>query len=82
MSIHFTPGEKHLKPDYTIGDVTLSVDGEKVGELKGIKVAGRYSAMTGYGVLIGRSTGTPVSHEFKAPFAFTGKLHKVTVELK
>lgn len=82
LSIHFTPGEKHLKPDYTIGDVTLSVDGEKVGELKGVQMAGQYSAMTGYGLLIGRNTGTPVSHEYKAPFPFTGKLNKVTVELK
>ena len=62
--------------------MTISVDGEKVGELKGIKVAGQYSAMTGYGLLIGRNTGTPVSHEYKAPFAFTGKLDKVTIELK
>ena len=33
-------------------------------------------------LLIGRNTGTPVSHEYKAPFVFTGKLDKVTVELK
>ena len=82
LSVHFTPTEKHLKPDYFMGDVTLSVDGKQVGELKGIKVAGQYSAVTGYGLLIGRNTGTPVSHEYKAPFAFTGTLDKVTVELK
>jgi hypothetical protein len=58
-----------LKPDYTIGDVTLFVDGKKVGELKGIKMAGQYSAMTGYGLLIGRNAGTPVSRQYKAPFA-------------
>jgi len=82
LGAHFTPTETHLKPDYTIGDVTISVDGEKVGELKGVKVAGQYSAMTGYGLLIGRNTGTPVSHAYKAPFAFTGKLGKVTIEMK
>lgn len=82
LSIHFTPVEKHLKPDYSIGDITLSVDGEKVDELKGIKVAGQYSAVTGYGLLIGRNTGTPVSHQYKAPFAFSGKIEKVTVDLK
>ena len=38
--------------------------------------------MTGYGLLIGRNTGTPVSHEYKTPFAFTGKLDKVTIDLK
>jgi arylsulfatase len=82
LRVHFTPTDKHLKPDYFIGNVTLSVDGKQVGELKGIKVAGQYSAVTGYGLLIGRNTGTPVSHEYKAPFEFTGKLHKVTVEMK
>jgi len=56
LAAHFTPTETHLKPDYTIGDVSISVDGEMVGELKGIKVAGQYSAMTGYGLLIGRNT--------------------------
>ena len=82
LAAHFTPNETHLKPDYTIGDVTISVDGEKVGERKGIKVAGQYSTMTGYGLLIGRNTATPVSHAYKPPFAFTGTLDKVTVELK
>ena len=82
LSVHFTPTEKHLKPDCSIGDVTVSVDGKQVGELKGIKVAGQYSAVTGDGLLIGRNTGTPVSHEYKASFAFTGKLDMVTVDLK
>jgi arylsulfatase len=82
LSVHFMPREKHLKPDYTIGNVTLSVDGQKVGELKDVQMAGQYSAITGYGLLIGRNTGTPVSHAYKAPFAFTGKLDNVTVELK
>jgi hypothetical protein len=58
------------------------VDGMKVSELQGVQMAGQYSAMTGYGLLIGRNTGTPVSHEYKAPFPFTGKLNKVTIELK
>lgn len=82
LSVHFKPTEMHLKPDYFMGDVTLLVDGEKAGELKGIRVAGQYSAVTGYGLLIGRNTGTPVSHEYKAPFTFTGKLDKVTIDLK
>ena len=45
-------------------------------------MAGQYSAMTGYGLLIARNTGTAVSHEYKAPFRFTGTLEKVSVELK
>jgi arylsulfatase len=82
LSISFTPTQTHLKPDYAIGDVTMSVDGKIIGELKGIKMAGQYSSMTGYGLLIGRNTGTPVSHEYKAPFTFTGTIEKVTIELK
>ncbi len=82
LSVTFTLTDKHIKPDYFIGDVVLSVDGESVAELEGIKVAGQYSAITGYGLLIGRNTGTPVSHEYKAPFEFTGKLEKVLILLK
>ena len=82
LTMNFIPTEKHLKPDYFIGDVMISVDGERVGGLKGVKVAGQYSSVTGYGLLIGRNAGTPVSHEYKAPFAFTGKREKVLLELK
>ena len=82
LSVHFTPTEKNQKPDYFSGDVVLAVDGEKVGELKGIKTGATYCSMTGYGLVIGRNIGTPVTHEYKAPFAFTGTLDKVTVELK
>ena len=35
------------QPDFSTGDVTLFVDGVKVGELKNIKMAGQYSAVTG-----------------------------------
>ncbi len=80
LGVHVTPTDKHLKPDYFICNAALSVNGKLVGELKGMKVAGQYSAITGYGLLIGRNTGTPVSDEYKAPFAFTGKLDKVTIE--
>ena len=80
--IHFTSTRKNVKPNYFSGDVVLAVDGEKVGELKDIKSGATYSAMTGYGLVIGRNIGTPVTHEYKPPFAFTGTLNKVTIELK
>ena len=79
LSVRFTPTGKNLKPDFFTGDVVLSVDGEKVGELKDIKTGGSYCSMTGYGLLIGRNIGTSVSHEYKTPFAFTGKLEKVII---
>jgi hypothetical protein len=82
LGVHFTPKKKSEVPARSVGDVTLLVDGKQVGELKDSKMASQYSMMTGYGLLIGRNTGTPVSHEYKVPFAFTGKIEKVTVDLK
>lgn len=82
LGVQFTPREKSETPTFTAGDVALLVNGEKVAELQGIKMAGQYSNMTGYGLLIGRNTGTPVSHEYKAPFTFTGKLEKVVIDVK
>lgn len=82
LSVRFTPTGKNLKPDWFSGDVVLAVDGEKAGELKDIKSGAQYCAMTGYGLVIGRNIGTPVSHEYKPPFAFTGKLDKVTIAVE
>jgi len=56
--------------------------GKNVVSLTGIKSAFNYSAMTGFGLLVGRNIGTPVSKEYKVPFAFTGKIEKVEIELK
>jgi arylsulfatase len=69
------------QPDYFLGNVVLSVDGKPVAERKDIKMAGQYSAVTGYGLLFGRNTGTPVSHQYEAPFNFTGDLVKVIIAL-
>jgi arylsulfatase A-like enzyme len=81
LSVRFTPKSKSVKPDFFTGDVSLFIDAEKVGEIKDIKMAGQYSAITGYGLLIGRNTGTPVSHSYEPPFAFTGTIEKVTIEV-
>jgi arylsulfatase len=82
LSIHFTPTAKNSKPDFITGDVKLLVDGKNVANLTGIKSALNYSAMTGFGLLVARNIGTPVSQEYKVPFAFTGKIGKVEIELK
>jgi arylsulfatase len=81
LGVQFTPTGKSLKPDFFTGDVTLLIDGEPVGARKDIKMAGQYSAVTGYGLLIGRNSGTPVSHHYQAPFTFTGELDKVTIAI-
>ncbi len=80
LGFRFTPKEKSLKPNFFTGNVTLLIDGKPAGELKDIRMAGQYSTVTGYGLLIGRNTGTPVSQWYEPPFAFTGELNKVTIE--
>ena len=82
LAVRFAAQEKSLKPDFYTGNVTLLIDGESTGELKDIKMAGQYSAVTGYGLLIGRNTGTPVSHLYEPPFPFVGELTKVTIEVE
>jgi arylsulfatase len=79
LSFKFVPTEKSLKPDFFIGDVSLMIDGKEVGKLEGIKSAGQYSAVTGYGLVTGRNPNTPVSHQYETPFEFTGELEKVTI---
>ena len=56
FKVHYKNKDKSLKPDFFTGDVTLFIDDEKVGELADIKMAGQYSAVTGYGLQIGRNT--------------------------
>lgn len=82
LSARFTPTSKSLKPDFFTGDVLLLVDDAPVGTLKGIKTGAMYSAMTGYGLLIGRNTGTAVSPRYEVPFSYTGRLEKVVVDVK
>ena len=74
LSMVFTPKEKSLKPDFYTGDVSLLVDGKQVAKAADIKMASQYSTMTGYGLLIGRNTGTPISHTYETPFEFSGKM--------
>ena len=81
FAIHFTPKTASLKPDVFTGDVTLFIDGEKVGERADIKMAGQYSAVTGYGLQIGRNAFTPVSPTYDSPNPFTGTLDKVVIEV-
>lgn len=63
------------------GVITLSANGKKIGEGKIPRtVPGQYSAFEGQD--IGMDTGTPIDDSYKPPFAFTGKIERVTVDLK
>ena len=57
---------------------TLLIDGEPAGSFD--EQLGFVSFISWSGLDIGRDRGSPVSH-YAAPFAFTGKLRKVTFTL-
>lgn len=62
------------------GTGTLFINDKKVGESRIEKtVPGRFGIDT-FGV--GMDTGSPVSNTYQPPFAFTGTIHEVRVELK
>jgi hypothetical protein len=59
-----------------VSEYTLLIDGEPAGSLQ-TKLA-FHNLISWSGLDIGRDRGSPVSH-YAAPFAFTGKLLRVTV---
>ena len=61
--------------------VTISANGEKVGEGKLPRTVPLQLGL-GEGVDVGMDTGSAVDFTYKLPFAFTGKIGKVTVDLK
>jgi len=61
--------------------MTLLANGKKIGEGRVEKTAGvKYSLYEGQDV--GEDSGSPVDFSYTLPFKFSGKLDKVTVELK
>jgi arylsulfatase len=77
VRVEFTPVEPGLgKP----ADVKVFVNGKETGSGRiGKTVPGRYSVEP---FDIGRDTVSPVSKDYKVPFAFQGRIDQVTVELK
>ena len=65
--------------EVTIGKGRLLINGQLVGEGEVRDTLGAaYSASFG----IGRAFGSPISEQFSPPFAFTGSLESVTIELR
>jgi arylsulfatase len=63
------------------GAITLTANGKKLAEARVDKTTGyKYSLYEGQD--IGEDSGSPVAFDYAPPFKFTGKLDKVTVELK
>jgi hypothetical protein len=63
------------------GTMTLFANGRKIGEGRVEKTTPFKYALS-EGQDIGEDTGTPVDFSCTPPFKFTGKLNRVTVELK
>ncbi len=70
------PGERGMP-----ATVTILANGEKVGEGKLPKTVPLQLGL-GEGVDVGMDTGSAVDFTYKLPFTFTGKIGKVSVELK
>jgi hypothetical protein len=63
------------------GTMTLSANGRKIGEGRVEKTTPfKYSLYEGQD--IGEDTGSPIDFSYTPPFKFTGKLGRVTVEVK
>ncbi|MBU6257432.1 MAG: arylsulfatase [Burkholderiales bacterium] len=60
------------------GDARLQVDGHEVGRGR---IGGTVPWILSYteGANVGLDTGTPVSEDYRVPFAFEGRLHSVTL---
>jgi hypothetical protein len=63
------------------GTGRLLVDGAVVGEGEIPRFTPTRFSLTGAGLLCGRSAGLPVTDDYRAPFRFTGHLHRVVIEV-
>ncbi|MEC4839497.1 arylsulfatase [Mycobacteroides chelonae] len=55
-----------------LGDVTLFIDEEAVGSLSAVEIHPGTFGLAGASLSIGRNSGSAVSADYKAPYAFTG----------
>jgi len=63
------------------GTLTLYIDMKKVGEGR-IRTQPGFFALTGDGLCVGRDSGSPVSPDYSAPFAFTGgTIERVVIDV-
>ncbi|AGA27070.1 arylsulfatase [Singulisphaera acidiphila] len=84
-----SPGQHSIRLDFRYdgggiakgGEATLSVDGKTVGQGR-IERTIPVRLTLDEGLDIGLDTGTPVNLSYDVPFKFTGKIQKVTIDLK
>jgi arylsulfatase len=63
------------------GTGTLLIDRDPVGEVEIPRFTPTRFSITGEGLCCGFDTGMPVVDEYRPPFRFTGKLHRVVVDV-
>ena len=82
LSMEFTPtGEPDIKHGKgTPGRVTLFVDGTPVGS-GDLPVTTPIRLAQGGAMLVGADTGAPVTPDYTPPFRFTGRIHRVIVDV-
>jgi hypothetical protein len=78
VDVAYQGGPKELGKAAT---VTMTVNGTKVAEGQVPKTIPATIGI-GEGMDIGEDVGSPVDFTYKPPFKFTGKIDKVTYELK
>jgi arylsulfatase len=61
------------------GTETIYINGQKAGE-RGIIASEGYIAIYKDGIDVGLDRNSPVSDRYQTPFAFTGKLNRITIE--
>ncbi len=65
-----------------LGDVTLFIDEQAVGSLSAVEIHPGTFGLAGAGLSIGRNSGSAVSSDYKAPYAFTGgSIAQVVVDI-
>lgn len=81
------PGKSKLTVEFSPNlwsgaDITLYQDGARIGKGKAPVKFGIAYFSYDEGFDIGRDLQTPVSEKYKAPYNFTGKLDKITIDYK
>jgi arylsulfatase len=85
--VAIAPGTRTLAYRFTrtgehCGTGTLLVDGAVVGEGDIPRFTPARFSLTGAGLTCGRDPGLPVTDDYRAPFAFTGRLRRVVVDVE
>jgi hypothetical protein len=63
------------------GKITMSANGKKIAEGRLDRTIPIQFSL-GEGLDVGRDVGSPIDFTYKMPFEFTGKIDKVTIELR